>query len=82
MCVAANKVQGVICGTSYNLEVARLLKEHNNANIITLGSDYINKKEAIEMIDVWRNATFLEGIYAKRIDIIKKYEEGVEYDNL
>jgi len=80
MCMAANKVKNIRCGTCYNLEIAKSLKEHNNANIIAIGADYTDVEMAIKMIDTWLNSKFLEGIYAERLNIVKNYEEGVRYD--
>ena len=74
MVMAANKVKGIRCGLAYNESVARSIKEHNNANIIALGSDFTDLEQAIKLIDTWKNAQFLEGIYAERLEIVSKYE--------
>ncbi|MBQ9280211.1 MAG: RpiB/LacA/LacB family sugar-phosphate isomerase [Clostridia bacterium] len=74
MSMAANKVKGIRCGLAYNESVAKSIKEHNNANIIALGSDYTNLEEAIQYIEAWKNAEFLNGIYAERLNLISEYE--------
>ena len=74
MAIAANKVNGVRCALCYNEETAKSAKEHNNANVITLGADYINLEQAIKLIELWKSAKFLDGIYQERLDIVQKYE--------
>lgn len=75
MVMTANKVKKIRCAICYNKETAVSAKEHNNANIIALGADFVTLEEAIERIELWKNAEFLEGIYQDRIDIVEKYEE-------
>ena len=74
MTIAANKVKGVKCALCYNLDTAKSAKEHNNAEIIALGADYIDLKQAIEIIETWKNSQFLDGIYKERLEIVEKYE--------
>lgn len=74
MSIAANKVRGIRCAVCYNEQIAKSIKEHNNANIITLGADYINLDEAVKMIEIWKTSSFLGGIYKERLDIVEKYE--------
>lgn len=74
MTIAANKVNGVRCALCYNEETAKSAKEHNNANVITFGADYINLEQAIKIIELWKDAKFLDGIYQERLDIVQKYE--------
>lgn len=76
MAMAANKVKGIRCAFCYNESYAKLVKEHNNANIITLGADFVDLDEAIKIIDMWRNTKFLEGIYKERLDILSEYENS------
>ena len=74
MSIAANKVKGIRCAVCYNESIAKSIKEHNDANVITLGADYVTLEEAVKMIEIWKNAKFLEGIYKERLDIVEKYE--------
>lgn len=74
MTIAANKVKGIKCALCYNLETAKSAKEHNNANVIALGADYIDLKDAIQFIETWKNSQFLDGIYNERLEIVEKYE--------
>lgn len=74
MSITANKVKGVKCALCYNCETAKSAKEHNNANVIALGADYIDFEKAVEIIELWKNSQFLEDIYEERLKIVEKYE--------
>ncbi len=78
MVMAANKVRKVRCALAYNDETALSAKEHNNANVLALGADFVSFEEAIKRIELWRNAKFLNGIYQERLAIVEKYEEEKE----
>ena len=74
--IAANKVKGVMCAKISTKEEAKLAKEHNNANIIAI-SGKLNEDEAIEMVEIFLKATpNKEEKYQRRIDQIRKYENG------
>ncbi len=75
MSISANKVKGIRCALCYNKKVAEYSKRHNDANIIALPAEYINKEEALEIIDVWQNAIFEGERHQRRIDKISKFEE-------
>ena len=78
MVMAANKVKKVRCALAYNDETALSAKEHNNANVLALGADFVSFEEAIKRVELWRNAKFLNGIYQERLAIVEKYEEEKE----
>lgn len=56
--IAANKVKGVRAALCLNEEMARKAKEHNNANVISLGADYINTDEAKKIVKVFIETSF------------------------
>jgi len=66
--MVANKVVGIRCGVCWNVESARLTKEHNNANVIAIGGRMVSEKEGIKIVDAWLNAEFEGGRHQKRID--------------
>ena len=72
--MVANKVRGIRCGLCWNVESARLTKEHNNANMISLGGRMLSDSEGIAIVDAWLDALFLNGRHLARI---KKIEEGI-----
>ena len=73
--IAANKIKGIRAGIAYNTEVARLMREHNDANIMTLGAKYTSFKEATERVDAFLGAKFLEGRHGVRVQMIKNLEK-------
>ena len=73
--IAANKVKGIRCALCWNRTTARLAKEHNNANMISLGERIITEKEALLIVDTWLNSAFKKGRHLRRINKISKYEK-------
>ena len=73
--MAANKINGVRAGLAYNADVARLMREHNDANVIAFGAKYTNTDEAIERLNEFLNAKFLEGRHQIRVQMIKDLEK-------
>jgi ribose 5-phosphate isomerase B len=72
--IAANKVKGIRCALCWNKETARLAKEHNNANLISLGARLITEKEATLIVNTWLKSTFKKGRHLRRIKKISEYE--------
>jgi len=72
--IAANKVKGVRAALIYNVETAKLAKNHNNANIIALGGRMTSKEEAFKMIDAFMAASF-EKRHLNRIHKIEEIED-------
>ena len=73
--MAANKIKGVRAGLAYNVDVARLMREHNDANVMTLGAKFTTFKEASERLDAFLNAKFLEGRHAVRVQMINNLDK-------
>lgn len=74
--IAANKVKGIRAAV-YNggkTEIAKLAKEHNNANVLSLGARFITSDEAKKAITLWLEGEFEGGRHQRRIDKISKYE--------
>ena len=73
--IAANKVRGIRAALACNSELARLSREHNNANIISLGGRMQSLEEAWEMVDVFLNTPFSgDERHQRRIDQITQFE--------
>ena len=74
--LAANKVKGiraVVCSEPYT---ARLCRQHNNANIIAFGARVIGPATAEMIVDEFFSATYEGERHQKRLDLIKKIEDG------
>ena len=72
--MSANKVKGVRCGIGYNDDVARLTREHNNANMIAFGAT-MNDEDVIRRVDIFLNTEFAGGRHARRVGEIVDAEK-------
>jgi ribose 5-phosphate isomerase B len=69
--IAVNKTsKNIRAALVYNEGTAKTSREHNNANVISLGADYVDLNTAIRWIDIFLNQTFEGGRHQKRIDIM------------
>ena len=73
--ITANKVKGVRAGLAYNADVARLMREHNDANVIGFGASYTTLEEACERVDIFLNTQFAGGRHATRVQMINDLEK-------
>lgn len=73
--IAANKVRGVRCGIGYNDEVSRLLKQHNDANMIAFGAKYMNINDILRRTDIFLSSDFDGGRHCVRVETINKYDK-------
>ena len=74
--IACNKIKGIIAGNCLNTEVAKLLKEHNNCNVICFGGRLENNiDDIIYSIEEFTKAEFKDIRHKRRVDKIKKLEE-------
>ena len=67
MNIAANKHKNIRAAQCFNIKSTKLSRLHNNANIITLGSRLITKKNALKFIDIFLSTKFEKGRHLKRI---------------
>jgi ribose 5-phosphate isomerase B len=67
MNIAANKHKNIRAAQCFNLKSTKLSRLHNDANIITLGSRLISKKNALNFIDIFLKTKFEGGRHSKRI---------------
>jgi ribose 5-phosphate isomerase B len=77
--IAANKIAGVRAATCHNAESARSSRLHNNANVLSLGANFVNRGLARRMVRIWLETPFEGGRHVARIDQIAKLEkEGLD----
>ncbi len=74
MSMAANKYKGVRAALCYNLEVTKLTRQHNDANVICLPADFIQIDMAKEMLKSFVESKFEAGRHQKRVKKIHKPE--------
>lgn len=75
--IVANKFPGVRAALCYNIKAARLSREHNDSNVLVLGSAFTNVKLARRIIGVWLQAQFQGGRHARRLSQIKNIERSL-----
>jgi ribose 5-phosphate isomerase B len=66
----ANRVRGVRCTVCWNVESARLARQHNDANMLSLGERLIPQAELLPIVDTWLTTEFEGGRHARRIAMI------------
>ena len=81
MVIAANKIPGVMCGMGYGDEVTRLMREHNNANVIAFGQDHMGYKDVQRRVDLFISTPF-SGLahQVARVQQVKDLEAGKEIE--
>ena len=72
--MAANRVKGVRAAVFYNGpdEIIKLSRQHNNANILSLGARFMSEEEMYKIIEVWLSTDFESGRHQRRIDKLDK----------
>jgi ribose 5-phosphate isomerase B len=68
--MAANRVKGVRCALCWNTTSASLGRQHNDANVISLGQRMMSEAEALEIVQVWLNTEFEGGRHVRRIQML------------
>ena len=68
--MAANRVKGVRAAVFYNgpIDIIKLSREHNNANILSIGARFMSEDEIRSVLDIWFNEPFGGGRHQRRID--------------
>lgn len=74
ICMAANKVKGVRCGIAYNDEVAKLMRQHNDANVIAFGAKFMETNDVLKRLQIFLDTEFESGRHQTRVDMISELE--------
>ncbi|EPX77139.1 ribose 5-phosphate isomerase B [Litoreibacter arenae] len=72
--MAANKVKGIRCGVCSDTFSARMIRQHNNANMLSMGARVIGEGLALDIVDAFLGAEFEGGRHATRVDMITAIE--------
>ena len=75
--IVANRVPGVRAALCYSVKAARLSRQHNDSNVLVLGSAFVNHKTAQRIIDVWLKTGFDGGRHKRRLNQIKQIEKEI-----
>lgn len=74
--IAANKMNGVRAAQAWNEETARLARQHNNANVLTIGARVLPEDEIPKIVKAWFSADFEGGRHAERVQKIMDLEKN------
>jgi ribose 5-phosphate isomerase B len=72
--IAANKVPGVRAANVHTVYEAQMSREHNDANVLTLGARTLTDEEAHSILDMWLRTKFAGGRHQRRVDKISQIE--------
>ena len=73
--IAANKVKGTRAALAYNIDIAKLGRQHNDANVISIGARMHSEEEALEMVRMFLATPFSgDERHARRIRLLAEYE--------
>ncbi|MBB41094.1 MULTISPECIES: ribose 5-phosphate isomerase B [Hyphomonas] len=72
--MAANKVKGIRCGVCSDTFSARMIRQHNDANMLSIGARVVGEGLALDIVDAFLSAEFEGGRHATRVDMIKALE--------
>jgi len=76
MAMAANKVHGVRAAPAQSDDEVRLTRQHNDANVLTLGARYLNEERAAALVHTFLETEFEGGRHARRVAKIAQLETG------
>src|SRR5215210_5435662 len=76
MAIAANKVPGVRAAVAWSEETARLARQHNDANVLSIGAHTTSPEEIPKIVRAWFNARFDGGRHSARVEKIKEIEKN------
>jgi RpiB/LacA/LacB family sugar-phosphate isomerase len=72
--IVANRLPGVRAALCYNVKVAGLSRQHNDSNVLVLGSAFVTERLAKKIVSTWLKTEFLGGRYSRRLNQIRNIE--------
>ncbi|MCX6148413.1 MAG: ribose 5-phosphate isomerase B [Candidatus Kapabacteria bacterium] len=73
--IVANKVKGIRAANCFNEEMAKLARQHNNANVLNLGARFVEKDIAVKAVEIFLNTDFEGGRHQLRVNKIDELSE-------
>ena len=68
VCMTANKHSGVRAALCWNVELAQLARQHNNANVLCIPARFVSYEDAVAMVDAFINTPFEGGRHVRRVE--------------
>ena len=78
MSYTANRYPRVRAAVAWNAEIAKLAREHNDANVLVLPARFVDDKQGVEILKAWLDTPFEGGRHARRVDKIEKKDSNNE----
>ena len=75
MCIAANKIDGIRAVNVDNVEIAKMSRLHNDANVICFGERMVSEEVAKEALSIFLSTEFEGGRHASRVEKISQMEK-------
>ena len=75
MSIAANKVDGVRAAPAVNEDEVHLTREHNDANVLTIGAKYLDEEQALRLVHIFLDTPFAGGRHSRRVAKIAQLEK-------
>ncbi len=72
MAITLNRHKGIRAGLAWCTDVARLVREHNDSNILVLPARFVDNDQAMEMVEVWLTTEFAGGRHQRRVEKIEE----------
>jgi RpiB/LacA/LacB family sugar-phosphate isomerase len=72
--IAANKIPGVYAALVYNKQAAALSRQHNDSNVLVLGSNFVDDASLQEIVKIWLSTDFEGGRHQRRKEQVQKIE--------
>jgi ribose 5-phosphate isomerase B len=69
--IAANKVQGIRCALCWSDQTAQWARQHNDANMLSIGQRTIDEATALRIVELWLDTAFEGGRHARRVKLIE-----------
>ncbi|MCX5699456.1 MAG: ribose 5-phosphate isomerase B [Candidatus Omnitrophica bacterium] len=76
--IVANRLPGVRAALCDNLKIAKLSRQHNDSNVLVLGSAFVKADLAKRMVSSWLNTKFLRGRHLRRIKLINQIDKNID----
>ena len=68
--IVANRIKGIRCALCWNADSARLGRQHNDANVLSLGQRMMSLETALQIVQIWLETPFEGGRHQRRIDLM------------
>ena len=75
--IVANRLPGVRAALCHNLKITKLSRQHNDSNVLVLGSAFVKPDLAKRMVTAWLNTKFLGGRHLRRIKLIDQIDKKI-----